>query len=228
MALLRGINVGGKNKVPMADLRDTFEAMGMEVATSYLNTGNVIFSSPVSPERRAVEEAVEHRFGFPLKILLRDGAAVTSIARAIPEGWVNDGTMKCDVLFLWGDVDHPAILDRLPARAGVDHLRYVPGAVIRRVDRDKLGKSAMTRLVGTELYRSMTIRNCNTVRKLAALPSLAGFRPHASRILSRSRSCRAPRREGTDRCPWSRRGGHAPSRRHGEPRLYPRWRCDTP
>ncbi len=169
VALLRGINVGGKNKVPMGELRTVFESVGMSDVRTYLNTGNVVFTAPASPDGGVFEEAIEERFGFPVRVLVLDGETLGSIARAIPGGWVNDSTMKCDVLFLWDGIDDASILDRLPVREGIDDVRYVPGAVIRRVDRENTGRSGMIRLVGTELYRSMTIRNCNTVRKLAGL-----------------------------------------------------------
>ena len=169
VALLRGINVGGKNKVPMHDLRETFEALGFEDVRTYLNTGNVIFSATAPPARSSLEGAIEARFGFPVKVLVLDGDTVAAVAASIPEGWVEDAAIKCDILFLWDEIDDPAILEVLPLREGVDKVTYVPGAVIRRVERKHASKSRMTRLVGTDLYRSMTVRNANTVRKLAAL-----------------------------------------------------------
>ena len=55
-------------------------------------------------------------------------------------------------------------------------MRYLPGAVVRRVDRDKQSKSPMTKIVGSALYKKMTVRNINTVRKLLALTESAGAR----------------------------------------------------
>jgi len=66
-----------------------------------------------------------------------------------------------------GGVDKRNVLKRLTVKKGIDDVKYVSGAVIWRVDRDKLTRSGMMKLTSDELYRQMTIRNCNTVRKLA-------------------------------------------------------------
>jgi len=77
--------------------------------------------------------------------------------------------MKCDVYFLWPEIDRPSIIDRLPHDPAIEDVRYVKGAVIRRVDRADAARSPMTRIVGTDLYRRLTARNINTVRTLHRL-----------------------------------------------------------
>lgn len=167
LALLRGINVGGNNKIDMARLRTVFTELGCERVRTYINTGNVLYAG--SPGRDHIEAAITTTFGLRIPVLVRDRPAIGSICDELPAEWVNDQAMKCDVMFLWDDIDDPSVLDRLPVREDIDEVRYVPGAVIWKVDRDVLTRSGMTKLVGTALYRSMTVRNCNTVRKLAAL-----------------------------------------------------------
>jgi uncharacterized protein (DUF1697 family) len=175
LALLRGINVGGKNRVDMAALRATFAGVGIDGARTYINTGNVIFRDERTEDTlaRIIEAAIEDDFGFAVSVLVRDMEAILAIEQAIPDTWANDSSMKCDVLLLWDDVDRPDIVADLPARADVDELVYVPGAVIWRVDRDDATKSGMPRLVGTDVYKRMTVRNCNTVRRLAQM--MRGF-----------------------------------------------------
>ena len=75
--------------------------------------------------------------------------------------------MRCYVMFLWEEADEPTVLDRLTIKKDIDDVKYVPGAVIWRVDRDKVTRSGMAKLTSDDLYREMTIRSCNTVRKLA-------------------------------------------------------------
>lgn len=72
-------------------------------------------------------------------------------------------------MFLWKEVDDPAVLDGLAIKEDIDDVKYVPGAIIWRVDRDVLTRSGMTKLTSDALYRSMTIRSANTVRKLVDL-----------------------------------------------------------
>jgi uncharacterized protein (DUF1697 family) len=173
-ALLRGVNVGGSNIVSMAQLKAVFEEAGLDSVRTYINSGNVIFSTD-APDRQALtqrlERGIAERFGLQVGVLLRDTAEMADIVGAIPGDWANDDTQKCDVLFLWPEIDRPAIVAELGARPGVDEVRYVAGAVIRRVSRADAGRSGLLKLFGSPLYRQMTIRNCNTARKLLELMS---------------------------------------------------------
>lgn len=169
VALLRGINVGGKNKVEMPRLRAAFEAAGMQQVSTYINTGNVIFAAADWPDTRILERAITEEFGLEIPVLLRSHSAMRRVTQAVPEEWTNDDRMKCDVMFLWEDVDRAEVLDGLDLREDIDDVRYIPGGLLWRVDRPNLTRSRITKMVGTKLYRSMTVRNVNTVRKLTAL-----------------------------------------------------------
>jgi len=171
VALLRGINVGGKNKVEMARLRETFEAAGAESVSTYINSGNVIFSDERGPTELAplLEDAIEGVFGFRVKVLLRDLDSFRDVAGAIPPDWVNDKTERTDVWFLWEDHDDPEIIDSLTIKDGIDEVLYVQGALVWRADGAQLTRSGRGKVIGTELYKSLTSRNVNTVRKIHAL-----------------------------------------------------------
>lgn len=171
VALLRGINVGGKNKVDMTALKRTFARAGATDVLTYVNSGNVIFSHDRerSTLTGVLEDAIEEDFGLRHRILLRDTSSIRHVVNAIPDEWVNDGTMRTDVLFLWEHLDSPDVVKQLPVRDGIDEIRYAAGAVIWRVDAENLTRSGKSRLVGTDLYKAMTVRNVNTVRKLAAM-----------------------------------------------------------
>jgi uncharacterized protein (DUF1697 family) len=73
------------------------------------------------------------------------------------------------VIFLGEEVDAPEVLEQLVIKPDIDEVRYVPGAVLWRVERSKVTRSGLMRLVGTELYAQTTVRNCNTLRKLAGM-----------------------------------------------------------
>lgn len=175
VALLRGINVGGNNKVDMRLLKACFERAGMRDVSTYINSGNVVFEAdagdtPLLAAR--LEDAIEADFGFRVAVLVRTGAEITAIASALPAGWVNDSETRCDVLYLMYGLDDPGIIERLPFRPGIDDTRYTPGAVLWHVRRNDVRRSGMVRIIGTELYRGITVRNCNTARKLAELVRL--------------------------------------------------------
>ena len=172
VALLRGINVGGKNKVDMKQLKAAFEDVGMTSVRTYINSGNVIFSSTSRSRARlteVLEDAIARTFGFKVGVLVRDLKNMRAVVKALPRTWVNDTTMKCDVMFLWDDVARASVVKELPIKPEIEDLKYVAGALIWRVDRNGVTRSGQMKLVRTPLYKRMTIRNCNTTRKLLEL-----------------------------------------------------------
>lgn len=172
VALLRGINVGGNNKVKMSELKTVFEQAGTGDVRTYINSGNVIFTAEEQDRATLatrLEAAIAGHFGFPVPVLVRDIDEIRSIVGSLAPDWANDDAMKCDVIFLWPDADRESLLDELDVREGIDIATYTPGAIIWRVDRADVTKSRLVRVVGTPIYLQMTIRNCNTARKLLEL-----------------------------------------------------------
>lgn len=172
VAFLRGINVGGNSIVSMAAVKEAFVAAGLADVRTYINSGNVIFStSAVTPAKltATIEKALEKRTGMAIKVVVMDHRTLKKIVAAIPRDWVDDKVMRTYVLLLWKDLDDRRILEQLPIRQGVDNVRYTPGAVIWMVDRKDVTKSRLTRMVGTPVYKMITMRSANTVRKLSDL-----------------------------------------------------------
>jgi uncharacterized protein (DUF1697 family) len=172
VALLRGINVGGNNQIGMKALKAGFERLGMTAVRTYIASGNVIFEDETTPAADLMstfEDLIKHDFGLSIRVLVKDRQAMTSIVMALPPDWANDSAMRCDVIFLWPDLDRPELIEELPVKQGIDEVRYVPGAVLWRIDRPNVTRSGLGKVVGTPNYRSMTIRNCNTTRKLLEL-----------------------------------------------------------
>jgi uncharacterized protein (DUF1697 family) len=172
VALLRGINVGGKNKVDMGKLKGTFEESGMSDVATYINSGNVVFrdNRRKSPKIMSVlEESIAADTGLQIKVLVRDLPAMRKVIKALPATWTNDATMRCDIMFLWEGFDRKDILTELKIKPEIEDVVYTPGAVIWRIDRSNVTKSRLFKVIGTDLYKGMTIRNSNTVRKLAEM-----------------------------------------------------------
>lgn len=173
VALLRGINVGGNARVPMAELRRSWAAAGMGDVRTYINSGNVIFRDPA---RRPAQELatilavrLEADFGFPVAVLVIPAQRFMAIAEAIPADWANDAEQKSDVIFLLPAADGPDALTRFTVKPGIDQVIHVPGAVLWRVTRTNQPRTGLLNAVGTPLYRQITVRNVNTVRKLGSL-----------------------------------------------------------
>jgi uncharacterized protein (DUF1697 family) len=172
VAFLRGINVGGKNKVDMKQLKAVFEDEGMTSVRTYINSGNVIFDSTVRSRTRLtqqLEKAIAKRFGLNVAVLLRDLKSMRTLVKAIPSRWTDDKAMRCYVMFLWADVARPSVLKQLQPKPKLDDVLYASGAIVWRVDRKDITRSGMTKLMGTALYKRMTMRSVNTARKLLEL-----------------------------------------------------------
>ncbi|MBS4214734.1 DUF1697 domain-containing protein [Neobacillus rhizophilus] len=172
IALLRGINVGGKNKIDMKLLKQTFEQVGMNDVVTYINTGNIIFSYKglSKPELSLIlEKAIHNDFGLQIKVVVRSVDDVRRIINAIPDTWKNDKDMKSDVMFLWDEIDDESVLENLVIKPNIDTVKYVPGAILWSVDKKNVTKSGMSKIVGSKIYKQVTVRNVNTTRKIYEL-----------------------------------------------------------
>lgn len=169
VALLRGINVGGNNKIDMKKLIKTFEQIGMEAVVTYINSGNVIFKDDqhTVPElTNIIEDAITKDFNLAIKVLIRSIRDFGNTMKSLPESWKNDKDMKCDVLFPGEGFDMETVLDELQIKPLIDAVIYTPGAILWSVARKDVTRSGLVKIVGSSLYKSMTVRNVNTFRKL--------------------------------------------------------------
>ena len=177
VALVRGINVGGNNRVPKLEFKEVLESMGFTDVLIYLNSGNAIFSNDHQPSASEVQAALEKHFKFSIPTLVLSAVKIKAIAAAIPADWANDkpqpdkSGQKSDVLYLFDDINTPDILEKLGHKPEIETMVYVDGAVVANVTRLNQGKGSLQKLIGTELYKRVTIRNINTAKKLAELVS---------------------------------------------------------
>lgn len=169
VALLRGINVGGNNKIAMPELAKTVKNLGYTNVTTYINSGNVFFDS--DDEALAcsgkLHQIIKKDFALDIPVLVRSRKQIEATVKALPGDWQNNVETKCDVLFLWDQVDTPAVTNGLKLIDSIDEVIYTPGALLWRVNRARYSRSGMSKLVGTPLYKQITVRNCNTLRKIA-------------------------------------------------------------
>ncbi|WP_278601179.1 DUF1697 domain-containing protein [Clostridium tertium] len=169
VALLRGINVGGKNKIDMKLLKETFVRTGMESVTTYINSGNVIFTDMKHTKTEItnlLEEAIFRYFQLNIKVLIRSLNDFEHMIKVLPESWRNDKNMRSDVLFLWEEFDRKTVINELKIKPEVDTVMYVPGAILWTLDKVNITKSGLNKFIGTDVYKKMTARNVNTTRKI--------------------------------------------------------------
>jgi uncharacterized protein (DUF1697 family) len=169
VALLRGINVGGNNKIEMKKLKEVMERDGFRNVSTYINSGNIFFEDKDLTRQKLVEKfekLITDEFGLTIKVLLKMKPEIESICTQIPSEWKNDKDMKSDVMFLWEGYDSESVLDSISINPEVDTVKYVPGVILWSLMKSKYNKSNMNDLIKNKLYKQMTVRNVNTVRKL--------------------------------------------------------------
>jgi uncharacterized protein (DUF1697 family) len=172
VALLRGINVGGKNLIRMSDLKACFEANGFVGATTYIASGNVLFASDEKQRDRLtqrIEEILTKRFGYTASVVLRSQNQMRDTVRRAPAGFGESPDYRYDVIFLKEPVTAEAALEVVPTREGVDEVHGGPGVLYYSRLAAKAAQSKLTRVIGMPIYKSMTIRNWNTTTRLVAL-----------------------------------------------------------
>src|SRR5207245_9222351 len=103
-AFLRGINVGGKAIVSMAAIKEALVDLGLSDVRTYINSGNVIFSTRASDTQKLgvkIEKALEERTGMPIMVLVTDHKGLKQLVDAIPRHSVDDEPMRPYLLFSW-------------------------------------------------------------------------------------------------------------------------------
>jgi uncharacterized protein (DUF1697 family) len=174
VALLRGINVGGKTLVKMADLKTCIEGVGFDAVSTFIASGNVLFESgerDAAKLERKIERAIEQHFGLPVKVVVLDRAAYGRIVRAIPETWVGDAGVRANVAFVRRGTDAKKVVRELEPDPAVEEVKAVNGAILWATKRDALNQSVMRKLIGGAAYKELTVRNLNTTLKLQELIS---------------------------------------------------------
>ena len=169
VALLRGINVGGRNKVAMADLRQAFEDGGYTAVRTYIQSGNVLFES--AGARRSLEDDIERlleeRFGTPLVVVVRSLDQLRAVVEGAPDGFGEaPDTFHSDVLFLKAPLTARQALRVVQRRDGVDQAWAGRGVVYFARRSALRTKSKMSSIVGTPEYQRMTIRSWATTTTL--------------------------------------------------------------
>jgi uncharacterized protein (DUF1697 family) len=169
--LLRGINVGGKNKVSMAELKLCLEEHGYTNVKTYINSGNVVFQSNQSPKQITdhIEKILPTRFKLDssiIKIRVLSHSDLQAVVDKAPKGFGTEPTKyHSDVIFLM-DISAEEALPVFSPREGID--RIWPGNSViysQRLSAERV-KSRLSRIVGTPAYKHMTIRSWSTTIKL--------------------------------------------------------------
>jgi uncharacterized protein (DUF1697 family) len=173
VALLRGINVGGKNVIPMSALSKTFERMGHVSVKTYIQSGNVLFQTPERDPRALeprIERALTKAHRYEAKVVVRSREDMAAVIEGLPRAWKRpDPSMKYNVLFLRHEIDSEAILEGIVPKRGIEQVSYGPGVLYWSAPVSDLGRTTMAKLSSRPIYRQLTVRNLNTTKKIFEL-----------------------------------------------------------
>ena len=171
LVLLRGINVGGRNKVSMAALRELLESHSHTEVSTYIASGNVILSSDKSAAviKRQLEEALPKTFRLDselIAVLVLTRAQLRAVVQNRPKGFGDrPDTYHSDAVFLMG-IDAATVMRVFDPRPGVDEVWPGEGVIYSQRLTAQRTRSRLGKIVGTPAYKSMTIRSWATTMAL--------------------------------------------------------------
>jgi len=168
---MRGINVGGKNKVLMATLRECLENMGFSNVSTYIASGNVILESDkaASEIQGLIEQTLPRIFKLDselIKVLALRRDQLQAVIDNKPEGFGEQpDKYHSDAIFLIS-TSSASVMPTFSPREGVDRVWPGVGVIYSERLSAQRTKSRLGKIVGTPPYKSMTIRSWNTTTKL--------------------------------------------------------------
>lgn len=172
VALLRGINVSGKNTLPMRELISIFEAAGCNDVETYIQSGNVVFSAKDALARRVperVSQAIANRYGYQVPVVIRSAPEIRNVVRGNP--FVRDGAevKTLHVAFLLDEPTAVQVAALDPQRSPPDQFAIL-GREIYLCCPNGLGRSKLTnKYFDSKLDSTSTLRNWKTVLQLAQM-----------------------------------------------------------
>ena len=173
VALLRGINVGGNNPIRMPALRASFEEHGFQDVVTYIQSGNVVFSSQGSTQRDLtdeIERMLEATFAYDATVVLRSLRQMRSIVAGAPAGFGEDvARSRDDVIFLKPPLTAREAMRWVSVKDGVDSVVAGAGVLYSSRVSSRASESRLSRIVSTPVYGNLTIRNWNTTVRLLRL-----------------------------------------------------------
>jgi uncharacterized protein (DUF1697 family) len=174
VALLRGVNVGGKNLIKMAALRACFEELGFSDVATYIQSGNVLFRTGGNRTELTarIERALAETFSYQASVVLRSKKQMQAIVAGAPKGFGSaPDRYRYDVLFLKKPLTGATAMKTVPTGSGVDQVH--PGTGVLYFSRliAEASRSQLSKIVSLPIYQRMTIRNWRTTTKLLEMTS---------------------------------------------------------
>jgi uncharacterized protein (DUF1697 family) len=173
VALLRGINVGGKNLIRMPALKACFEANGFGDVATYIQSGNVLFTAPATSSATLtlrIEGVLAEAFDYVPTVVVRNRRQMRAIVQRAPKGFgTKPAKFRYDVIFLKEPLNARVAVTSVPTKPGVDEVHAGTGVLYVSRLIAKATSSRLTKIISFPIYPRLTIRNWNTTTKLLEL-----------------------------------------------------------
>jgi uncharacterized protein (DUF1697 family) len=173
IAFLRGVNVGGKNKVSMKELRALFERNGFVDVRTYINSGNIIFvSDKINQEelKKKCESLIAGKSNLMISVTIVSIKDLSTALNNAPSWWNVDKNSKHNVIFVIPPVTVSEVFEQVGAiKPEYEKIDYHDRIIFWSAPIKTFSKTRWSKIVGSSVYDSITIRNANTVNKLIEL-----------------------------------------------------------
>lgn len=172
ISILRGINVSGKNRIKMDELRDLYETIGLKNVKTYIQSGNAVFTSDEQSTdnlETTIRGQINSKFGYDVKVLVLCTAALEKIIDSLP--FTGRDVAKLHVTFL-SSMPATTSMDKIIDKKSDAELIYIAEKAVYLYCPDGYGKTKLSNsFLEKQLNVTATTRNWKTVNKLLELAS---------------------------------------------------------
>lgn len=175
VALLRGINISGRNKIAMSELKEGFAELSFQDITTHLNSGNVIFSSIIDDENnlsKQIESMIKKRFGLDIPVFIVLQEELEEALDNAPDWWGNDDKEVYDnIIFLMPPLSYEELYNEIGnPKAEYEKVHNHGNIIFWSFSRKDYQKTNWwSRTASAQVSTKITIRTANTIRKVVRL-----------------------------------------------------------
>ena len=175
VALLRGINISGKNKIPMQELRLGFESLGYKEVVTYLNSGNVIFSSNINDKVKIsndIYKMLENKFNLKIPVFVIKSDELNNLLSNKPDWWgTGDKNIYDNIIFIIPPTTYKDVYETLgEPKIELEKIKEYKNNIFWSYDLKKYRKTNWwSKTASTIIRDSITIRTANTMKKVLEL-----------------------------------------------------------
>ncbi|GGC95011.1 DUF1697 domain-containing protein [Enterococcus wangshanyuanii] len=174
IALLRGINVSGKNKIAMSKLKTACETLGFTNVTTYINSGNILFNSTISVREELVDliqRSIKENFGLEVPVMVLTAEELSTVFANAPEWWgTADKEVYHNTIFMIAPTTVEEVVEVIgEAKSEIEQIHLYENVIFWTANLKSFSKTRWSKIASSTVNSKVTIRNANTVKKLLEL-----------------------------------------------------------